>query len=161
MRDLTALGSGTVLTIAVAGAAVAAAARGLRPASLLLPVSFLLAAGANLSLKAIFARGRPELPGDLTPTFTQSFPSGHAFLTAAVVLMILFVHARGASAAASRAAFALAILLILLVGLSRIALGVHWPSDVAAGWLLGIAWASATMLLMPRADGTSAELRRS
>jgi undecaprenyl-diphosphatase len=153
-RDMTALGSGTALTLAALVAAALAAAAGRGRIALALPASFLLASGANLLLKGLSERARPSLVEDPTPTFTHSFPSGHAFLTTAVAVSLALVFGRCAAPAVRRAALVAAAVLAGLVGLSRVALGVHWPSDVVAGWCLGLAWASVTTLAAWRLDGT-------
>lgn len=105
-------------------------------------------------LKLAYDRPRPDLVEHLVTTHTASFPSGHATMSTVVyltlaALVIRLVEDRGARTYV----LAVAILVSLLVGMSRIYLGVHWPSDVAAGWALGVAWASfsSLVLLMLRA----------
>jgi undecaprenyl-diphosphatase len=99
----------------------------------------------NLAAKHHFARVRPDLWLSLTPETTFSFPSGHAMgsVTLAVALTLLFWPTRG-----RWLVLAVASLFVLLVGLSRIYLGVHYPSDILAGWTAGTAWVVAMYQLV-------------
>jgi undecaprenyl-diphosphatase len=142
MRDVTALGSAPVLLIfllAVAGAL--AVRRQYRALALLLAAS---AGGIllNDALKGLFARPRPDLALRLTDVRSLSFPSGHAMQSAIIYLTLATFLARAVQARALKAYFvAFAFLLSFLVGFSRVYLGVHYPSDVLAGWCAGLAWA--------------------
>lgn len=101
----------------------------------------------NLGAKHLFARDRPSLWDSIAPESSYSFPSGHAMgsMTLACVLVLLAWHTRGRWWVALPAcAFALA------VGLSRIYLGVHYPSDILAGWTAASAWAVMTYLVVFR-----------
>ncbi len=99
----------------------------------------------NLALKQVFAAPRPDLLPHLDIVHTYSFPSGHAAGNA-----ILF----GALAMASgrRAGWAAAIPCIAAIGVSRVWLGVHWPSDVAAGWIEGAGWLLFCAAWLPMLD---------
>jgi undecaprenyl-diphosphatase len=142
MRDVTALGSAPVLLIFVLAVAGALAARRQYHA-----LGLLLAASAggillNELLKGLFARPRPDLALRLTDVRSLSFPSGHAMQSAIIYLTLAAFLARFVQARALKVYFvAFAFLLSLLVGLSRVYLGVHYPSDVLAGWCAGLAWA--------------------
>ena len=101
----------------------------------------------NLGAKQLFARARPALWESIAPEATYSFPSGHAMgsMTLAAVLVLLSWHTRWRWwVAMPMAAF------VLLVGLSRVYLGVHYPSDILAGWAAAIAWVVASYLLVFR-----------
>lgn len=151
VRDMTALGSTVVLTFAVVFAAVLLVASGKGGLAGLLILSAALAALSSSLLKIATGRARPTLIEHEVVTYTLSFPSGHALLTAAVLLPVAAVLARAArNRASKRVILGGAALVALAVGLSRIDLGVHWPSDVFAGWCLGVAWACGTMLLARR-----------
>jgi undecaprenyl-diphosphatase len=142
MRDVTALGSAPVLVIFVLAVAGALAARRQYHA-----LGLLLAASAggillNDVLKGLFARPRPELALRLTEVRSLSFPSGHAMQSAIIYLTLAAFLARFVQARALKVYFVgFAFLLSLLVGVSRVYLGVHYPSDVLAGWCAGLAWA--------------------
>lgn len=154
-RDVTALGGNAVLaalTLAVAGFLVLARKRG---AALLVAVS--VGGGTALSslLKLGFARPRPDLVPHAVEVYTASFPSGHAMLSAVTYLTLGALLARVQPRRRLRAyVLALAVLTSLLVGASRVYLGVHWPSDVAAGWCVGAAWALLCWLAALRLQRT-------
>lgn len=102
--------------------------------------------GAAISegLKLGFNRPRPDLVAHIVETTSMSFPSGHAMLSAATYLTLGALIARTQERQRLRGyVLGAAIVLTLLIGVSRIYLGVHWPTDVLAGWCLGAAWALA------------------
>ncbi|MDU8999348.1 MULTISPECIES: phosphatase PAP2 family protein [Streptomyces] len=90
------------------------------------------------SLKAAVGRARPVWPDPVDSAHYAAFPSGHA-MTATVVcgLLLWLLQLYGAGRALRRTALALAVVSVVGVGLTRVWLGVHWPSDVLGGWLLG------------------------
>jgi len=148
MRDVTALGSTSVLTIIVVGVAGYLAVSGLRHAAAMVLGSVALGVLLSSSLKAAFSRPRPLIPPDLL-VFTASFPSGHATLSAVVYLTLGALLCRTQSSLSLKTyILAFAIFLTGIVGLSRIYLGVHWPTDVVAGWLVGGSWALLCWLAM-------------
>ncbi|MEV8592297.1 phosphatase PAP2 family protein [Streptomyces sp. NPDC052012] len=99
-----------------------------------------VAAGTALQqgLKAAVDRARPVWPDPVDSAHYAAFPSGHA-MTATVVcgLLLWLVHHYGASRALWRTALVLAVVSVTGVGLTRVWLGVHWPTDVLGGWLIG------------------------
>ncbi|MWD26990.1 phosphatase PAP2 family protein [Aquicoccus sp. SCR17] len=148
MRDLTALGGFTVLgfvTLAVAG--LMALRR--KPASALVLLAA-VAGGQLLShlAKFGFSRPRPDLVPHGVEVVTLSFPSGHSMMATTTYLTLAVMFARVESSRALRIYYlALAVLLAIAVGVSRVYLGVHWPSDVLGGWTLGGAWALGCYLV--------------
>lgn len=151
--DVTALGSVTVLAMLVLFVAgLFAAVRRWREAAV-----FVLAAGGGVALsqglKVVFGRDRPDEALRLVEAVNASFPSGHAMLSAVVYLTLGALTARFARKRRVKA-FAMggALVVAILVGLSRVYLGVHWPSDVLAGWCLGAAWALAWWLAVQAWD---------
>lgn len=149
MRDFTALGGFpvlTVITLAVFGFLLLTAKR--HAAWLVL---FSVSCGALLShlLKLGFSRPRPDLVPHGTMVFTPSFPSGHAMLSAVVYLTLGALLARTQLDARVKIyLLAVAAALTTLVGVSRVYLGVHWPTDVLAGWAMGSAWSLVCWLAM-------------
>lgn len=142
MRDITSLGSGSVVVLIVA-AAIFYLLLIRRPATALF-VFVAVAGGQVLSslLKAGIDRPRPELVSHLANETTLSFPSGHAMLSAVTYLTLGALAARFLPGRTTKIyVLSLAVLTTLLVGISRVYLGVHWPSDVLAGWCAGFAWA--------------------
>ena len=142
MIDLTALGGTTVLTIiTVLATGYLLAARKVSTALFLSGAIISGSIGSTL-LKLAFARARPDLVAHLVDVHNSSFPSGHAMNSAITYLTIGTLLARAERTAAVRIYFlTAAILLTLLIGMSRVYLGVHWPSDVIAGWCVGATWA--------------------
>ncbi|WP_308515412.1 phosphatase PAP2 family protein [Sphingomonas flavescens] len=142
MTEITALGGGTVLTLltVLVGAYLLAARRPGTAAFVVVAV----AGGAILStfLKHIFERPRPELVAHLVSVNSASFPSGHAMNSAVTYLTLGTLLAEAEDSRRVRYyLIGTAIFLSILVGVSRIYLGVHWPTDVAAGWCIGSVWA--------------------
>lgn len=147
-RDITALGSIVVLTLISLMALGYLLLSGKRGAALFLLAS--VAGGMALSgvLKLIVARARPDLVPHGDIVHTASFPSGHSMLSAVVYLTLGALMARFADRRRLKAyPLVLAVALAVLIGSSRVYLGVHWPTDVLAGWCVGAAWASLCWLV--------------
>jgi undecaprenyl-diphosphatase len=146
-RDFTALGGiGVLALISLATVAYLLLMRKRHAAVLVLAA---VGGGILLStlFKAGFDRPRPELVAHLSQIYTASFPSGHSMMSAVTYLTLgaLLTPLHRGWAVKLFIVFA-AVLITVLVGLSRIYLGVHWPTDVLAGWAAGAAWASACWL---------------
>ena len=143
MADVTALGGYVILGMLVIGVAIYLVAAGKRGTALL--VVGAVSSGTVLSetLKLGFARPRPDLVAHLAEVQSASFPSGHAMISAIAYLTLGVLLTRAHKQRRTKIIImTYAILLTLMIGLSRIYLGVHWPTDVLAGWALGAAWAS-------------------
>ena len=150
MRDITALGSTSVLALLSLLALALLIADGRRRAALLFAATAIGGLVLETVVKALVDRPRPALVPHLVDVGTASFPSGHAMMSAVILIaLVLLVRDLGARPALFRTALSGASILVVLVGASRVALGVHWPSDVAAGWVLGTAWVLSVRALMP------------
>jgi undecaprenyl-diphosphatase len=149
--DITSLGSHAVLILLVATVAGFLLTKGRRAATLLLLAGSGGAMLLSWGLKALFARARPDVVEHLVGVYSPSFPSGHALLSASIYLTLGALLAREfPQAAPRRYCMTVAVTLTLLIGLSRIYLGVHWPSDVLAGWCIGAVWAWGCWVLTKR-----------
>lgn len=142
MRDLTALGGvavQTIITLATLGFLLVSR----KPrAMLLIAVAIAGGWGVSTALKAGFDRARPDLVPHGSIVHTSSFPSGHSMMAATTFLTLGAVMARVHRDLRTKAyLLLLAVLLTVLVGVSRVYLGVHWPTDVLAGWTVGGCWA--------------------
>ena len=140
-RDFSALGSTAVLAFVVAAGAGYLAMRGQQSEAVMLVGA--VGGGTVLSsvLKLGFDRPRPGF-GNLHEVYTASFPSGHTMLSAVTYLTLGALLMRGEPLGWTKTyILAFALLTTFLVGASRIYLGVHWPTDVLAGWSVGAAWA--------------------
>jgi undecaprenyl-diphosphatase len=142
MRDLTSLGSPSVLALFVLAVAGLLAVRRQVHALVLLLVATVGGVVLNEVLKHAFARPRPPVAFHLTEVQSMSFPSGHAMESAIIYLTMAALLARLVQPRRLRLYFiGLAFFLTFVVGVSRVYLGVHYPSDVLAGWTAGLAWA--------------------
>jgi undecaprenyl-diphosphatase len=141
MRNLTALGSTAVLmVITLAMAGLLLITRHPRLSGLLVLAVGLGNQVSNI-LKYLFARPRPDFVAHAVDVHTTSFPSGHAMLSAVTYLTIAALLARDRPFHVKIYILCVAILVSVLVGISRVYLGVHYPTDVLAGWAIGGAWA--------------------
>lgn len=152
-RDLTALGGFTILTGVTLVAFGVAMFAGRRRLALLGVTAIVVGAVLMSLLKQGFDRPRPALVEHGTLVHNASFPSGHAMMAAMVYLTLGILLARTQPKKRVRAFIVIISMLItLLVGISRVYLGVHWPTDVVAGWMLGGAWALLFWLVAMRLD---------
>jgi len=148
MRDITSLGSASVLVLITTATIIYFLLVRRWATALLIFVA--VAGGQVLSslLKVGIDRPRPELVSHLVTETSLSFPSGHAMLSAVTYLTLGSLAARFLPGRVAKVyVLSLSVLVAILVGISRIYLGVHWPSDVLAGWCAGFAWAMLCWLV--------------
>jgi undecaprenyl-diphosphatase len=141
-RDVTALGSTGVLTLMVLSVTGFLAMTRKGYAALFVLVSVLGGTLISQTLKFAWARPRPDLVPHGAEVYTASFPSGHSMMSAVVYLTLGALLARTQQDRGTKVyILTIAVLVAALVGMSRVYLGVHWPTDVLAGWMLGGVWA--------------------
>ena len=145
MLEITALGSTLVLAIIVGTAAVFLWLTRHRFSVYILGAAFLAASVLNIVLKALYGRPRPDVVPPIVTSQSPAFPSGHALSAFAIYATLAYLVARLEPSPRLRAAtWIIAALLILAVGASRVYLGVHYPSDVIAGFAIALAWIAFT-----------------
>jgi undecaprenyl-diphosphatase len=148
MRDFSGLGSTATLTLFTVVTVGYLALVSARVTALLVATSVITGAFFVQFLKAGFGRLRPDASFAEMVATGLSFPSGHTSMSAIVFLTLGALIARTRSRAPERLyILAAAALMALLVGISRVLLGVHWATDVLGGWAFGAAWAMAWLLL--------------
>jgi undecaprenyl-diphosphatase len=142
VRDITAMGSAVVLimmTLLVLGYLLMS---GRQRVAALIAVATAGGQALNLALKNAFERQRPDAALHLVEVTSTSFPSGHSMASSIFYLTIGALLARTANRRREKAYFvASAVMITVLIGFSRVYLGVHYPTDVLAGWSAGTAWA--------------------
>jgi len=140
--DITDLGSGIILALFVAIVVGFLLIQRLWLTALATTLATLTGGWAVDVIKGLVLRARPELVPHLVDVSGYSFPSGHATSSAVVYLTLAALAGQvTADRAARRYLLAVAVLLVGAIGCSRVYLGVHWPSDVLAGWSFGTLWA--------------------
>jgi undecaprenyl-diphosphatase len=147
---LTSLGdTHVVLVVTAVAAAVLLGARYVRMA-LALVLSIAATEVAVAIIKGIVTRPRPPEAEAVTSAAGFSFPSGHAAATTAIAAVFVFYFARSRSRSRRLLVAVAGVLLPVLIGASRVYLGVHYPTDVIAGWLIGATIAVISLLLVFR-----------
>ncbi|ATB30620.1 phosphatase PAP2 family protein [Melittangium boletus] len=159
-RDVTALGSMSVLALmVVAVGGFLALVRRWRTLALVLG-STLGGVAVNTLIKGLVARPRPSVVPHLTQVLSESFPSGHAMLSAIVYLTLGALLSELVSKRWLKAYLVtVALVLTLLIGVTRVYLGVHYPTDVLGGWMAGLGWALLAGLVARVARRRSPGLR--
>jgi undecaprenyl-diphosphatase len=154
MRDITALGDTTVLTLVTVIAAALALVRRRVGMAGFIAVTIGFGAFIDTRLKLAFARPRPMIVPHLVEVTSASFPSGHAMNSAVACLTLAAVLAARTADRGTRAYIVLVgFVLTFVIGASRVYLGVHYPTDVIGGWLAGAAWVTACWLVAARRLG--------
>ena len=157
LTGFTTIGSSTVLVSLAIGVAVYLAATRRRDEALLVAGT---TAGALILwplLKNLVERARPE-NAHLVPVSSWAYPSGHSLTSMAVIgVLTVLAYPRARSRVARVAVVVVGVLLIAMVGVSRVYLGVHWPTDVLAGWLVGALWLAACLWVYERRRRSAAD----
>ena len=150
-RDISALGGPSVLTLLTVAVSLFLALDGKKHMALFLCGS--IGSGLLVSnlLKDSFGRLRPDIVPHEVYASSSSFPSGHSMLSALTYLTLGAILARSHQRKLLKAYFlSIALFLTVLIGVTRVYLGVHWPTDVLAGWTAGAVWALLCWLLARR-----------
>ncbi|UVI39021.1 phosphatase PAP2 family protein [Qipengyuania spongiae] len=151
VRDVTALGGVFLRNLFALGAVVALLFFRLRREALILGATVVSGWIANSALKLLVGRERPMIVPHLTEAGGESFPSGHSFGAAVVYIGIAIAFAAMSRRQSVRyTIIGAALVLSAMVAASRVVLGVHFPSDVVAGWLGGAGWAFLAAALFYR-----------
>ena len=156
LLDLTAIGGPTVITLVV-GAVVGFLCLQTRYRTAMVVAGAAVSGElVNQVLKQLFMRPRPDVVPHLRDVITPSFPSGHAMESAIVYLTLGVMLMRVAERRITKIyCLTIAVLVTLLVGVSRVYLGVHYPTDVVGGWMLGFLWASICWLTEQRFESSA------
>jgi undecaprenyl-diphosphatase len=142
VTDITALGSPTVLGMVLLSATGYLVLQHRYDAAALVVVASAGGGALSVGLKQLFGRGRPDVVPPLVHVNSLSFPSGHSMVALVIYLTLGALLARFTTRRRVRVyLIANALSLTFLIGVTRIALGVHYPTDVLAGWSAGLAWA--------------------
>ena len=151
LLDVTALGSAVVLGLVVLIIAGYLLLEARYLTAMMVLATSISGELLNELLKRLFARPRPDVVPHLSSVVTTSFPSGHAMQSAVIYLTLGALLTRVVEGRLTKIyCMAVAILLTFIVGASRVFLGVHYPTDVLGGWMLGFLWAALTFLATRR-----------
>ncbi len=163
MFDLTALGGSTVLGLVVCIVVGFLCLQARYRTAAMVAITCGGGEVVNAVLKQAFMRPRPTVVPHLRDVLSSSFPSGHAMESAIVYLTLGAMLMRVSERRLTKLyCLGVAVLLTLLVGISRVYLGVHYPTDVIGGWMLGFLWASICWIVERRLEPVTgvAEERR-
>ena len=149
VRDMTALGGTLVVTLVTIIAVLAFAFHNRWKHALVMGGGVLLATLSIDLTKALYGRPRPDLVPHGSYVYSGSFPSGHSAMAAATFLILAVLISSLEPRRRTKAlAYGVAAAVLVAAGVSRVYLGVHWPSDVVAGWCLGSVWALAAFAVL-------------
>ncbi|MEQ9409328.1 MAG: phosphatase PAP2 family protein [Fuerstiella sp.] len=141
-RDVTGLGGVSVLVLVTLGVAGFLWVSRAYPMLKVLLVATSTGILLSLLLKQLFNRPRPDVVPHLSNVYTTSFPSGHSMMSAVVYLTLAAIVSVTLRKRSMKVyVFGVAFTIVILIGLSRVFMGVHYPTDVLAGWIVGIVWA--------------------
>ena len=165
LMDITALGGPTVIFLMIAAVVGFLVLQGRYWTALFILLTAMSGEAVGYLMKAAFFRPRPTIVPHLREAFSSSFPSGHAMQSAIVYLTLGAILMRLAQRRLTKIyCCTVAMTLTFLVGLSRVYLGVHYPTDVLAGWIVGLFWASLCWLIAQHYEvrtGIKAERKKS
>ena len=156
LLDLTAIGGPTVLALVVLAVVGFLLLQTRYRTALFVVLTAISGELINTAMKHAFNRPRPTIVPHLRAVYTTSFPSGHAMESAIVYLTLGAILMRVADSRVTKLyCLGIAVLLTVLVGTSRVYLGVHYPTDVLGGWIIGFVWASICWLVEDRLEASA------
>ena len=156
LLDLTALGGSTILGLMVLAIAGFLFLQERYRTALVIIITSASGEAVNALLKHLFERPRPTIVPHLRAVVDTSFPSGHAMESAIIYLTLGAMMMRIAERRRTKVyCLSMAILLTLLVGVSRVYLGVHYPTDVIGGWIFGFMWACICWVVAQQFESTT------
>jgi undecaprenyl-diphosphatase len=142
MRDITALGGAPVLTLITFGVVGYLILQKSYRSLWLVIIATISGFLISLMLKFYFIRPRPEIVPHLMTEITPSFPSGHSMMSAVIYLTLAALLTRLETSNRVRIyTISIAFFVVFLIGISRVFLGVHYPTDILGGWTFGLIWA--------------------
>lgn len=154
LLDLTAIGGTTVLGLMIVAVTGFLLLQTRYRTAFVVFITSLSGELLNTAMKHAFHRPRPTVVPHLRVVLTTSFPSGHAMESAIVYLTLAAILMRASETRLTKLyILGIAVLLTTLVGISRVYLGVHYPTDVIGGWIVGFMWASVCWLVAQRFEG--------
>ena len=156
LLDLTALGGPTVLSLVVFSVVGFLLLQARYRTALVVAITSISGEVIDAVLKQTFNRPRPSVVPHLRDVYTMSFPSGHAMESAIVYLTLGAILMRATESRLTKLyCLGMAMVLTLLAGVSRVYLGVHYPTDVIGGWMIGFVWASVCWMAAARFEKTA------
>jgi undecaprenyl-diphosphatase len=165
LMDLTALGGPTVIGLVVLAVVGFLAFQTRYWTAFFIFMTAVSGEVVSYAMKSVFARPRPSVVPHLREAFSSSFPSGHAMQSAIIYLTLGAMLMRIAQGRLTKIyCLGMGMFLTFVVGVSRVWLGVHYPTDVLAGWIVGLFWASLCWLVAQHYEvraGIRAEKRKS
>lgn len=156
LLDLTAIGGSTVLGLMIVSVVGFLVLQTRYRTAFVVAITTLSGEALNATMKYLFDRPRPTIVPHLRAVYSTSFPSGHAMESAIVYLTLAAILMRASDSRLTKLyILGIAVLLTSLVGISRVYLGVHYPTDVIGGWIIGFLWALLCSLAARRFEGTA------
>ena len=156
LLDLTAIGGSTVLGLVIVAVVGFLVLQTRYRTAIVVAITSFSGELLNAAMKYAFNRPRPSIVPHLRAVYSTSFPSGHAMESAIVYLTLAAILMRASESTVTKIyILGIAVLLTTLVGISRVYLGVHYPTDVLGGWIIGFMWASVCWLAAQRFEGTA------
>jgi undecaprenyl-diphosphatase len=156
LLDLTAIGGPTVLGLMVFFVIGFLVLQTRYRTAIVVAIASIGGETLDTVMKHFFNRPRPSIVPHLRVVYSTSFPSGHAMESAIVYLTLAAILMRASESRLTKMyILGIAVLLTTLVGISRVYLGVHYPTDVLGGWIVGFMWASICSLVARRFEGAT------